>query len=196
LAARYRASRLTLIQTGITLFPDLTGCDPRQRGVRKLPDATLTNREFRPQYSARQENGMMSNQSLRHCLFSFAVMICLSGCGGSDRSPQGSVAGIVTVSGEPVTEGEVLLISKITGQSGQGSLTSDGTFRIAALPAGEYVVTISPPVVEYPPGGDGPDVAPPVTSKIPKKFWSDTSSDLVVQVQEGSNDLSWELAPR
>ncbi|MES2792095.1 MAG: hypothetical protein V4719_20940 [Planctomycetota bacterium] len=123
------------------------------------------------------------------------VTLCyLAGCGGNGK-PQGSVHGTVTFQGQPVTQGTVLLFSRKTGQNFAGPVGTDGRFTITdAVDAGDYVAMVQPPMATAAPGS--PEVSKPKEyANIPRKYHSDTTSNLTAVVKTGKNDIKLELLP-
>lgn len=119
----------------------------------------------------------------------FALM--LPGCGGS--KPTGTVSGKVTFQGEPITEGEVLLVSDDKTNGGTATLDANGTFKLPQpIPVGTYTVCVTPPPLEM---ADDPSQAAPPSSKIPDKYYSELTSDLKREISEGENTLDIELTP-
>ena len=88
------------------------------------------------------------------------------------------------------------LFSRETGIASGGRLDAQGRFRVAeGMPAGFYVVTVRPPPSDVAPPMVGPDplVAYP---NIPKRYWSDTISDLTATVELSRREpLRFDLVP-
>jgi hypothetical protein len=127
-------------------------------------------------------------------LFGF-VLGAAGGCraGGPARFP---VSGEVRFEGQPVQDGIVSLFSRETGIASGGRLDDKGRFTVAeGMPAGSYVVTVRPPPSDVAPPMVAPDplVAYP---NIPKKYWSDTTSDLTATVESSRREpLRFDLVP-
>jgi len=122
-------------------------------------------------------------------------VLLFAGCGGGGSdTPRGDVSGTVTYQGQPVTEGTVNFLSPETGRSASATLDAQGKFTVdGGVEAGSHVVTITPPFVEVPPGGDEPPPEPKEYANIPEKYRSDTTSDLTAEVKPGKNQFSFEL---
>lgn len=120
-----------------------------------------------------------------------ALALMLTGCGSS--KPTGTVSGKVTFQGEPITEGEVLLVSDDKTNGGTAKLDSSGTFKISQpVPVGNYTVCVTPPPLEM---ADDPSQVQPPQSKIPDRYYSELTSDLKREIKEGENMLEIELTP-
>ncbi len=120
----------------------------------------------------------------------------LSGCGGGGTtSPSGTVSGIVTFLGKPVTEGEINFFSPKQGIGAKISLDSAGHFELSApIEVGDYKVSVTPPPLP------DPSVGTPLPPKreqanIPPKYRSDALSGLVASIKAGTNELSFDLKP-
>jgi hypothetical protein len=122
------------------------------------------------------------------------MVVALSGCGGEPAGkPTGSAAITVTFGGQPVTEGLVSLQNK-SGEGGGAPLNSTGTASIPNVVQGDYVVTVTPPVV----GVAAPDPGKPkLTVKnfdnIPEKFRRTETSTLKATIKAGNNELKFDL---
>ncbi len=129
----------------------------------------------------------------------FVVFATLLGC--SDSSPYSSsvyaVSGKVLLpSGEPVRGGaEILLTPKakeggIFGKEGSAIIGADGTFTIKSgetdgIPGGFYVVVVRPYGV-----GNSTDKTAAIRT-IPKKYTSEDTSDMTVEIKEAKT--GWEV---
>lgn len=134
-----------------------------------------------------------STDSLAAFVTFIVLAVGLASCGKTTDTPQGHVTGNVSFKGQPVTEGMVFLLSKATGRSASANLAGDGHFVIKeGVNVGKYTVSIIPPVIESNPG-NGPEPPPKEYPNIPKKYRSDTTSDLFVEVVAGENEFSWDL---
>ena len=118
-------------------------------------------------------------------MLGFFLLWGLGGCRHDPHSdkPTGGLVVKVTYGGEPVTEGYVSLTNSATGLGGGGEIGADGTARLEGIAVGEYVVTVSPPVVTNDPNPDQSKY-----SKLPQKFRSDTTSPLKATIDEGTRD--------
>ncbi len=126
---------------------------------------------------------------------SLIAAMVLSGCSGSTTytydGPTGQLKGKVTHNGQPVTEGQVALIS--SQGSAVGDIGADGTFEMmyegsSGIPAATYKAYISPPKTVSPTTADEDN--PPTTvdnPQIPKKYQLAATSELTVTVKEGEN---------
>jgi len=138
------------------------------------------------------------------------LTICAAGCGStpqSDHPTTYSVAGTVTMNGEPVADANVNFqltdgsrgASGLTDQQGNFSLTTF-TAGDGALP-GEYRVAITkfekPPQETQVPE-DHPDYNPNVATFVPRnllpaKYANPQTSELTATVTEGANTVKFEL---
>lgn len=127
---------------------------------------------------------------------SVALLLVVSGCGGGgSQAPTGSVSGTVTFQGTPVTEGDVNLISRETGQVYAAPLGDGGSFKIAdPVQTGSYIVSIAPPL-GAPPTVENPTPVIPNPANIPQKYRSDQTSDLKADVKAGENTFTFDMKP-
>ena len=70
-----------------------------------------------------------------YCFLSLVVALGATGCGSST----GSVAGKVTLNGQPLKGGNVTFVGK---ESFAASIQEDGTYNVPRLLAGEYKVCV------------------------------------------------------
>lgn len=79
----------------------------------------------------------------------------LLGCAGSDNLPRmAPVSGVVTLDGQPLTSGQVVLLPEVENKAGLSAATieNDGTFQIhtaghEGAPLGKYKVAVTPSMV-------------------------------------------------
>lgn len=115
----------------------------------------------------------------------------LVGCSGG--KPTGTVKGKVSFNGNPIAEGEISLVSADRSTGGSAPLGTDGTFSFETpIPEGSYTVVVSPPKLQE--AGDPSSTEAPKAT-VPMKYLSETTSDKVVEVKAGPNDLTIELTP-
>ncbi len=120
----------------------------------------------------------------------------LAGCGSPE--PRGEVAGKVTFKGAAVTEGTVNF--KRPGHAAEAKIGPDGRYTITergGLPAGDYVVTVTPATFV-----DTSDpTLPPVTvsekkaPNIPEKYRREGSTPFKKTVNGGKNEINLEMTP-
>lgn len=125
--------------------------------------------------------------------FVFVCGIMLSGC-GSDKEPKGSVRGIISYNGSPLTEGLVNIYSDSKSVVGTTEIDSAGTFKFDnMIAAGDYRVYISPPPPPAPPEPGQSPIKIPKPQKIPQKYRSADKTDLKITIKEGDNDIPIQL---
>jgi len=131
------------------------------------------------------------------------LLVCLAlgltGCGGPDEDlPQTvSVSGVVTFDGEKLTEGTVMFHPQggkghpATGEIGENGIYTLSTFEAEdGAVAGNHIVTVQ----IFPKGANpGFEDQAPGYVPIPKKYTSPDTSDLLVSVNEGANNIPIEL---
>ena len=128
----------------------------------------------------------------------FASLVLLAtGCGKSGE-PVGTVSGKITYQGQPVTEGSVSFNNDRLGASGTGEIQPDGTYQLATqgagLPPGSYKVCIVPPMEEQSTSSQlAASLEPKEMPDIPQKYRSFQTSDLEATVQEGTNELDFDM---
>lgn len=124
-------------------------------------------------------------------------LIALSGC-GSKALPAGTVKGTITYKGQPVN-GAALLLHPKTGDPVTIPVSQEGTFEVASVPEGEYVVVVQPSAGDSGvPSTKGMDKAKaaemqakldamksPPTIPIPKKYLQQSTTDLKMTVSKG-----------
>lgn len=73
-------------------------------------------------------------------------------------------------------------------------IIENGTFTIAEpIEAGEYKVTVTPPLPPAPRADQPPPPPAPKVTDIPEQYWTESRSDLKVMVDEGDNVLEVDL---
>ena len=133
---------------------------------------------------------MILGKSLLILAFTF-----LSGCGDGGLTPSGTVSGIVTFLGKPITEGEISFCSLKLGIGAKIPIDSSGHFELPTpITVGDYNVAVTPPSLP------DPSVGSPLPPKreyasIPPKYRSDSLSGLVASIKEVSNEISFDLKP-
>ena len=121
------------------------------------------------------------------------ALLPLSGCYRKPTVPWGTVAGRVTVEGQPVNQGTVIFENREVGVSRMAELSSDGTFvqksvDFAGLPVGKYHVAVSPLGIsrgDWKPAAQGKPEN--LVTQIPKRYRTIADSDLTAEVKEGKN---------
>lgn len=119
------------------------------------------------------------------------LTVGLSGC-GEPRKPAGSVAGRVTLGGEPVSQANVQLFQSDGTPAGVAAVDASGQFRFEqAIPTGRYEVAVLS-AAEVAPAGSDPSGEQRAAS-IPPKYWDQHTSGLTAKIEEGENSLVLEL---
>lgn len=124
---------------------------------------------------------------------SAVCLLCLlAGCGGAqaESKPMGTVSGSVTLKGKPLTDCRVNLISDQLGASAGGDLQADGSFTLdGPVPAGNYAVFITMPEIFTPAQAQSKSGL----SSVPKKYRSQSTTDLKADIQQGENKVDFDL---
>lgn len=138
------------------------------------------------------------NQSkVRTMLLLAAAMAALAGCSRGvdvDRVPTHPVQGSLTFNGEPIPGALVVLHPRNAAdpkiQPARGNVGSDGKFIVSTYDAadgaaaGEYAVT-----VEWYRLIHSADSAQPGPNVLPPRYANPQTTDLIVRINEGANDL-------
>ena len=117
--------------------------------------------------------------------------VLLAGC--DQQESIGTVAGKVTIDGQPLTAGSVVFSNQTAGISIQANLGPGGAYQVrshdkAGLPPGSYRVAVTPTVIgngETPLAGKPLPEAPPLL--IPVKYNDVKTSGLTAEVKAGEN---------
>jgi len=114
--------------------------------------------------------------------------------------PSGTVNGVATYKGAPIpSESAVILVHDKAGLIGIGTTNGTGKFEIKMnggrqVLVGDYTVYVKPPgdpgenVLEF-----TPKTVPPEWNKIPKAYWSASTTKGRFTVKEGANDFPFTL---
>jgi len=114
----------------------------------------------------------------------FVFCLALSGCGGADHPPLGSVSGTVTMDGDPLV-GVMVLFKPEVGRAAVGTTDEDGhytteyTYRVPGAKTGPTTV-----MMEWPLGAKD-------TKPLAERYT--TKSELKVEVKPGSNTFDFDL---
>jgi hypothetical protein len=121
------------------------------------------------------------------------IGILAAGC--SSDSGRYGVQGKVTFKGQPVEEGTITFEDPATGQVNSSPLAAGGAYSME-LPAGDFKVSVAPPLVEVKSGADTPpDLVPKSVANIPKKYWVQEKSGLSAKVAKEALEFNFELQP-
>lgn len=110
--------------------------------------------------------------------------ILLAGCGSGDRPPLGSVTGAITVNGEPFA-GVIVSFSPDSGRPATAVTDDSGRYRLQYV-EGVYGCKVGPNTVGFFPPTGGT-----MSHSIPARYQG--SSDLKVEVKDGSNTFDFDL---
>ena len=124
------------------------------------------------------------------------VALLAIGCGPINKVPRYKVSGKVTYQGQPVERGEITFEDPTAGQVNSSSLGSGGSYALE-VPAGDYRVSIAPPLVETKGTADSPpdQVPDPSVKNIPKRYWTQEKSGLSAQVAKDKQSFDFDLKP-
>ncbi|HPZ84199.1 MAG TPA: carboxypeptidase regulatory-like domain-containing protein [Thermogutta sp.] len=126
-------------------------------------------------------------------LIALSVILVLPGCTGRKTKPKGSVEGKVTFNGHPYTEASVVFFNQETGQGSSANIQPDGSFRLPErIEVGTYIVYLAPKMEEDPAAEPKPVS---IDKTVPEKYWSESTSDIRVEVKTGSNQFNIDLKP-
>lgn len=134
------------------------------------------------------------------------VAAVAGGCGSKSSVKTGRASGKVTFKGQPLTEGVVSFVGE-QGGAGTGMIGSDGNYTLRtatglSIPVGVYTVSVMP---ASPIPTDDPETAmrkavankgikpPSLSSQIPVKYQSPSTSDIKKEITEGDNTINIDL---
>ncbi len=143
-----------------------------------------------------------------------ALVLLLSctciGCGPGGPA-LGTVSGVVTLDGKPVTDGLITFSPEGGGPTATGTTDATGKYELISgdrkgAPVGKHKVTVttlqkaeavpevrsdSPEYAKMAAGGGGDYSKQPPKEKIPAKY--NTATELTQEVKSGSNEINLEL---
>lgn len=128
------------------------------------------------------------------CLLLGLLMSATIGCSaGPPGKPSGDATITITFGGEPVAEGMVSLQNK-AGEGAGAQLNPKGVASLSDVVLGDYVVTVTPPVV----GVAAPDPGKAkLTIKdyanIPANVRRTETTPLKVTIKKGANEFKFDL---
>ncbi len=121
-----------------------------------------------------------------------AILSVLLGCavfisGCTPANPIGTVKGTASVKGKPYKDAAIMFVSLEKGLGSGGDLQTDGSFSLTEpLPVGSYIVYFAPKSLTAEDASAAP-VPMHVDKSVPSKYWSESTSDIKVDVKEGAN---------
>jgi hypothetical protein len=127
----------------------------------------------------------------------FVVLISLfaAGCGSGDKQGRLKVTGKVTYQGQAVDQGTITFENPVAGQVNSSPLGAGGDYSLD-VPAGEYKVSVSPPLVQTKGTADSPpDMVPKKVNNIPKKYWVQETSGLSAPIAKDKRTFDFDLKP-
>jgi hypothetical protein len=121
------------------------------------------------------------------------LLLFVAGCGGGDQGRY-TVTGKVTFQGQPVEQGEITFEDPAAGQVNSSPLGSGGSYSLE-VPAGDFKVSVAPPLIEMKGTADSPPdmVRNPAVKNIPKKYWVQETSGLSAKVDKNAKAFDFEL---
>lgn len=123
------------------------------------------------------------------------LFVSAAGCGPSDPLARYPVKGKVSFQGQPVEEGTITFEDPSAGQVNSSPLAAGGAYSLE-LPAGDFKVSVAPPLVETKAGPDSPgDMVPKKVANIPKKYWVQEKSGLTARVERDNTTFDFDLQP-
>ena len=156
---------------------------------------------------------------LRFSLALLPAVLLSAGCSSGNPNTPARIKGSIKYKGQPITAGQVRLVSKDGGGAGKGDIKADGTYAVNELPVGEMTIIVDTEVANPNPekkeykGGDGknvmPTYAPPGAgeyerkklakagvgsyTKIPAKYADPAKSGLSHTLVKGDNTKDIDL---
>ncbi len=128
------------------------------------------------------------------------VFVAVVGCSGrGDRSETAQVSGTVVVDGKPLPAGRIVFQSKVTrmaiGRIEDGNILDVRTYEENdGAPVGLQRVAIKPHVDESLGMNDPVKAAAQMrNSRVPMRFQSTKTSPLTAEIEQGENELKFEL---
>lgn len=130
------------------------------------------------------------------------ALVAFVGCGGSGDNAQIStypVKGkILLANGQPAKGANIILVGSgpTGGPNGIGVLGKDGTFAIKSMgdrdgmAPGKYKVVINPSGKV---NGVSADDQKFGMNNIPRKYWDDSTTDMVAEIKAEDNSFEWKL---
>ncbi len=125
----------------------------------------------------------------RSCI---VFLVSLAGCGSAGRDHEtGTLSGVVRLGGQPLTEGEVLIINTSLGAGASIPINESGRYQVTVpMKVGVYQVAIKPPPAPPP---DEMAQSRTMKSNVPKKYHEAETSGLTLNIEKGANTKDFDL---
>ena len=125
------------------------------------------------------------------CVLVLASVLMLAGCGGNSDLPDlGTVEGVVTLDGQPLSGAQVTF-SPASGRPSSGETGSDGSYQLQ-FTTDEDGAIVGSHTVKIATAVDGRD--DPSTERVPPRYNSKT--ELTAEVKAGKNKFDFELSSK
>ncbi len=126
-------------------------------------------------------------------LCSLALTCVALNVGCTPSNPVGTVKGTASVKGKPYNDASIMFVSLENGQGSGSDLQADGSFQLPdPLPVGSYTVYFAPKSIAVEDATAAP-IPMQMDRSVPQKYWSESSSDIKVDVKEGENVVPVEV---
>ena len=124
----------------------------------------------------------------------FALGAMTPGCRPGE--PAAQMSGTVTYQGEPIAEGLIVLSNSRQGVYITAGI-HDGAYEVKTskhgVPPGDYLVAITPPLVDHPVGPILQRPRPSDYADIPPRYRDEKTSGFTAQLEDGDNLLDFEM---
>jgi hypothetical protein len=137
-----------------------------------------------------------------------ALVMSLSGCGGSNEAGTVPIEGVVTVDDKPIAQASVAFIGKDGARLASASTDGAGKFKLRAA-LGKNVVTVAkaPPGGPAPPPSDEPQLMPTegeyvkmqkaaAGSEVPAKYGDPKTSGISFDITESMKSVDVVLSSK
>ena len=129
-----------------------------------------------------------ANSSARRLTIASATLLLgAAGCGASSELETATVNGLVTLDGEPLQSGYVMVLP-VRGRMARGTIQEDGSFVLGSYSDSDGAQIGDHPVVVTPVPADEGVSRPRSEQRIPRRYRRAGSSGLRVTVEPGGLD--------